>query len=124
MVSYTFKINNTDYSQFVERDSYVTELTPVFGETIKTMDGVNHTALLRLRGSITVGLNPQTKANTAAICTDLLQSPVEVQYHCLQRNANVTALMVADTISAQFLSRCLANGDDWNKIEEITLTEL
>ena len=48
MVSYTFKINNTDYSQFVERDSYVTELTPVFGETIKTMDGVNHTALLRL----------------------------------------------------------------------------
>lgn len=124
MVSYTFKINNTSYAGFVERDSYETTLTPVYGETIKTMDGVNHTALLRLRGSVTVGLNPQTKANTATLCADLLTTPVEVQYHCLQRNADVTVLMTVDSISAQFLSRCLANGDEWNKIEEITLTEL
>ena len=121
---YTFIVNGNDYTGRVERDSYRTAVTPVYGETVQTLDGVNHTALLRLRGSITVGLNPQTKANTAAICADLLQSPVEVQYHCLQRNANVTALMVADTISAQFLSRCLYGGASWNQLESITLKEL
>lgn len=124
MVNLTFKINNTDYSNMVERDSYQTSLEPVYAETIQTMDGVNHTALLRTRGSIRLRFNPQTDSDTAALCSALLAAPCEVQYRCLQRDVDVTALMVVDTISAQYLSRCLYLGDEWNQIESITLTEL
>ena len=124
MSKYTFTVNSHDYSDFVERDSYVTSLEPVYGETIQTIDGVGHTALLRLRGALSLKLNPKTAADTAAICTDLLASPCEVQYHCLQRNAAVTALMTVDTITATYLSRCLYLGKAWNEIDEISLTEL
>lgn len=124
MVSYTFKVNNTDYSGLIERDSYETSLSPVYGETITTMDGVGHTAVLRFRGEVSFELNPSTAANTAAFATDLLNAPVEVQYHCLQRNATVTAQMVLDGVSAQYLSRCLHLGLSWNQISSIKLKEL
>ena len=124
MVSFTFKINNTSYAGLVERDSYETTVIPVYGETITTMDGVSHTARLRVRGVIKVKLNPTTDSDTAAICADLLNTPVEVQYHCLQRNTDVTALMTVDSLTANFLSRCKFKADDWNQLDEITLTEL
>ena len=119
-----FRVNGVDFSRFVERDSYATALEPVYAETIQTMDGVNHTALLRTRGSIRLRFNPQTDSDTAARWSALLAAPCEVQYRCLQRDVDVTALMVVDTISAQYLSRCLYLGDEWNQIESITLTEL
>lgn len=121
---YTFIVNGNDYTGLVERDSYRTAVTPVYGETIQTLDGVGHTALLRVKGSLTVKLNPQTAAQTAAICADLLNAPCEVQYKCLQRNVNVTALMVLDAVSAMFLSRCLYLGQKWNDVDEIVLKEL
>lgn len=121
---YTFIVNGNDYTGLVERDSYRTAVTPVYGETIQTLDGVGHTALLRVKGSLTVKLNPQTAAQTAAICADLLNAPCEVQYKCLQRNVNVTALMVLDVVSAMFLSRCLYLGQKWNDVDEIVLKEL
>lgn len=121
---YTFIVNGNDYTGLVERDSYRTAVTPVYGETIQTLDGVGHTALLRVKGSLTVKLNPQTAAQTAAICADLLNAPCEVQYRCLQRNVNVTALMVLDVVSAMFLSRCLYLGQKWNDVDEIVLKEL
>lgn len=117
-------VNGTDLSEYVERDSYRTSLTPVYGQTIETLNGVQHTALLRLRGALKVGLNPQTDTDTATICTALLNTPCQVTYHCLQRDADVTSLMKVDPISAQFLSRCLFLGDEWNDIDDITLTEL
>ena len=123
-IRHLFRVNGVDFSRFVERDSYATALEPVYAETIQTMDGVNHTALLRTRGSIRLRFNPQTDSDTAALCSALLASPCEVQYRCLQRDVDVTALMCVDTISAQFLSRCLYLGDEWNQIESITLTEL
>jgi hypothetical protein len=124
MVNLTFTVNNVNLAGMVERDSYTTSLEPVYADTIKTMDGVNHTALLRTRGSIRVRFNPQTDSDTATICAALLSTPCEVQYRCLQRDVDVTALMVVDTLSAQFLSRCLYLGDEWNQMEDITLTEL
>lgn len=123
-IRHLFRVNGVDFSRFVERDSYATSLEPVYAETIQTMDGVNHTALLRTRGSIRLRFNPQTDSDTAALCSALLAAPCEVQYRCLQRDVDVTALMCVDTISAQFLSRCLYLGDEWNQIESITLTEL
>ena len=124
MSKYTFLVNSHDYTDLVERDSYRTTLYPVFGETVQTLDGVGHTALLRLRGELSVKLNPQTDAVAASLCADLLSVPCEVQYHCLQRNANVTAQMTLDSVSALYLSRCLYCGQKWNDIDSITLTEL
>ena len=124
MVNLTFKVNNNDYSSMVERDSYETSLIPVYGQSIKTMDGVTHTALLRLKGELRVSLNPQTAADTASLCTDLLSVPCEVVYHDLQKNQDVTALMVLDDVSAKHLSRCLYKGLAWNSIDSITLKEL
>lgn len=124
MSKYTFLVNSHDYTNLVERDSYRTSVTPVYGETIQTLDGVGHTALLRQKGELSVRMNPQTAATVAALCSDLLNAPCEVKYHCLQRNADVTALMTIDSVSAQFLSRCLYCGQKWNDIDSITLTEL
>lgn len=124
MSKYTFTVNSHDYSDFVERDSYQTTLSPVYGETIQTIDGVGHTAMLRVKGELSVKLNPKTAADTAAICADLLAAPCEVQYHCLQRNGTVTALMTIDGVTATWLSRCLYLGQSWNEIDSITLTEL
>ena len=117
-------VNSVDLSKYVERDSYETSLAPVYGETVQTLNGVEHTALLRLKGAIKVGLNPQTASDTATICTALLNSPCQVIYHCLQRNADVSAQMKVNSITATFLSRCLMYGADWNDVEDITLTEL
>lgn len=124
MVNLTFKVNNTDYSGMIERESYETTLSPVYGETIKTMDGVSHTAVLRLKGEVSFALNPSNAADTATFATDLLNAPCEVKYHCLQRNSDVTVQMVLDGVSAQYLSRCLFKGDSWNQLDKIKLTEL
>lgn len=124
MTSLKFKVNDIDFSSFVERDGYKTSLAPVYGETIQTLDGVGHTAMLRLKGELSLKLNPRTAQDTAALCTELLKAPCEVQYHCLQRNMDVTALMTIDSITAAFLSRCLYWGQRWNQTEDITLTEL
>lgn len=123
-MKYPFIVNGNDFTQYVERDSYSTSVSPVYGTTIQTIDGVGHTALLRVKGALRVTLNPRSAAETAAICTELLKAPCEVQYHCLQRNIDVTALMTVDQISADFLSRCLYLNEQWNDLSGITLSEL
>lgn len=124
MISYRFKVGGVDLAPFVERDGYTTGLTPVFTEAVTTMDGVDHDRLLRLRGRVTVSLNPQSAGNTAAICMALLSHPVQVEYFCLQRQGVVNASMRAPEQTAQFLSRCLAGGQKWVQPESITLEEL
>ncbi len=124
MISYRFKASGVDLAPYVERDGYTTAVTPVFTDEVATMDGVAHCSLLRLRGSVTVKLNPQSAAATARICTALLQHPVTVEYFCLQRQAVVVASMRAPAQTAQFLSRCLAGGQRWMQAKNITLEEL
>ena len=79
MISYRFKAAGVDLAPYVERDGYTTALQPVFTETVTTMDGVDHDKLLRLRGSVTVKLNPQSAGNAAKISAALLGHPVEVE---------------------------------------------
>lgn len=124
MISFKFKAAGVDLAPYVERDSYTTAVQPVFTETVTTMDGVDHDKLLRLRGSVTVKLNPQSVGNAAKISAALLGHPVEVEYFCLQRQAVVVASMRAPAQTAQFLSRCLAGGQQWSQAESITLEEM
>lgn len=124
MISYRFKAGGVDLAPYVERDGYATALKPTFTQTVTTMDGVDHDKLLRLRGSVTAKLNPQSAAKAAALCAALLQHPVEVEYFCLQRQEVVVANMRAPAQTAQFLSRCLAGGQKWVQAEDITLEEM
>ena len=124
MISYRFKASGVDLAPYVERDGYTTAVTPVFTDKVTTMDGVDHCSLLRLRGSVTVKLNPQSATNAARISAALMGHPVEVEYFCLQRQAIVVANMRAPAQTAQFLSRCLAGGQQWLQPETIALEEM
>lgn len=124
MLDYTLTINGVDFTSMVERDSYRTSKIPVYSESIMTMDGVTHVALLRNKGEISFDLNPQNATDTASACTALLIMPCVVRYYDIQTQAYVNATMVIDQQTAQYLSRCLYKGERWNQMESITLTEL
>lgn len=120
---YTFRLNGVDFSRMVERDSYNTALRPII-KHIETMDGIKHIALVRHRGTVTVGFNPQTADDSAALSMALLSVPVICEYHCIQRNQDVTAKMMLDEVAAKHLSRCRHRAQDWNDIGQIILEEL
>ena len=124
MLDYTLTINGVDFTSMVERDSYKTSKIPVYSESIMTMDGVTHVALIRNKGEISFDLNPQNATKTSVACVALLTMPCVVRYFDLQTQAYVNATMVIDQQTAQYLSRCLYKGERWNQMESITLTEL
>lgn len=123
-VDYVLKVNGVDFGRMVEIDSYHTSLEPVYGDSVTTMDGVEHIAVIRYRGAVEFTLNPQTDTASEKAFAALLKSPLEVYYHCLQRNADVIASMKLDSISAQHLGRARFCGRKWNEIPPITLMEL
>ena len=108
----------------VERDSYKTDTVPVFSERFTTMNGVDHTALIRNKKTIAFEFNPQTAAQTKIACDALSIQPITVYFFDLQANDYGTAKMTLDGQSAQYLSRCLSQGLKWNQMDPITLTEL
>ena len=121
---YTLIVNGFDLTDMVERDSYSTSLEPVAVPIITTMDGIDHTRIIRYRSRLQVSLNPQTAEQSALLTNALMISPMSVQFHCLQRNTTVTANMIIDEISADYLSRCLAYGKKWYQLDDLTFTEL
>lgn len=124
MLDYTLTINGVNFTAMVERDSYQTARIPVFSESVTTMDGVDHVALLRNKSSLTFEFNPQTTAQTKTACDALMAQPCTVYFFNIQSNAYKTASMTLDEQSAQYLSRCLSRGLHWNQLDPITLTEL
>ncbi|MCI7638217.1 MAG: hypothetical protein MSS60_00095 [Clostridiales bacterium] len=121
---YKIEVNGVDITDAVEIDSYQTAYNPVYGETITTMDGVDHVVLLRRRGSVSFALNPQTEKMTERICSAFENLPAYVHYHCLQRHADVYANMRLDGLSAQSLGRIKFGGAKWVDLGSITLQEL
>lgn len=124
MLDYNLLIGGFDISPMIERDSYQTSRIPVYSESVVTMDGITHTALLRNKGEISFEFNPQNAFDTASVCGALLEMPCEVYYYDLQMQTYVLTNMMIDSQSAQYLSRCLYRGEKWNQMERITLTEL
>lgn len=124
MLDYTLLINGVDIAPMIERDSYQTRKIPIYSESIVTMDGITHTALLRNKGEITFEFNPQNASDTESVCTALLETPCEVYYYDLQTQAYALANMIIDQQSAQYLSRCLYRGERWSQMEQVTMTEL
>lgn len=112
----TFKIDNVDYSGYITKYGYKTSLTPVYGASVTTLDGVEHTAVIRYRGALSVTLRPMEATAWATLSTALLSGPMEVKYTCLQRGADVTATMRLDPISTELVlinaSRTLSGNTD------------
>lgn len=121
---YQVIVNGLDITSVIDADSYETSLEPVYGESVTTMDGVEHTTVLRNRGNLSFGFNSLTVEKTAEVCTALLSLPAKVTYHCLQRHAEVIATMKLDSVSAQHLSRVRFGGARWNELGAITFKEL
>ena len=124
MLDYTLTINGVDFTNMVERDSYTTAKIPVYSDSVITMDGITHVALLRNKGEIRFKFNPQNADDTATACAALLSMPCMVYYFNLQDQEYQYAKMTVDQQSAQYLSRCLYRGEKWNQMSSITLTEL
>lgn len=101
---YTFTVNSTDLSSYVLRYGWNTSYTPVYSETVTTMDGVNHNIIVRWKHGLTVQLKPLTESQLSSIQTALGGSTVaSVTFSSLQKNTSVTANMVLDPSSAELL---------------------
>lgn len=121
---YRVIVNDLDFTDLIDGSSYKTSIEPVYGDSVTTMDGVEHTCVLRNRGSLSFGFNSMTAEKSAAACTALLSLPAKVYYHCLQRHIDVYATMRLDGVSAQHLSRVNFGGARWNELGSITFKEL
>lgn len=117
----TFKINNVDYSGYLTKYGYKTALAAVYGGSVTTLDGVEHTAVIRYRGSLTVVLRPLEASAWATLSNALLTGPVQVKYTCLQRGMNVDATMKLDSVSAELVlinaSRTLSGNTELTFVE-------
>lgn len=92
----TFTINGTDFSGLITKYGYATAYNPVYAQNVITMDGVEHLAYLRHKGSLTITLRPLTGAELSTLTAKLATGIMEIQYTCLQRNLDVTATMKLD----------------------------
>ena len=93
MIPYTFKINNVDYSSLVKLYSYSTDRIPVESARVTTMDGVDHVAVIRYRGILSVEINPQDETTFASFCAAVAAGVLSVKYTCLQTKTDVTQNM-------------------------------
>ena len=101
---YTFTVNGTDLKTKVERYSYKTSYTPVYSETVTTMDKVDHNVIIRWRHSLEVRINPLSEADLKSLQTALAGSSIaSVTFSSLQLEANVTCNMTLEPSSAALL---------------------
>lgn len=95
----TFKINTVDYSSYLTKYGYSTTYIPVFADSVTTLDGVEHTAVIRYRGSLTVTLRPMTATEWATFSA-ALAGILSITYTNIQKGTDVTANMRMDDYSA------------------------
>lgn len=124
MLDYTLTINGVNFMPYIERDSYKTSKIPVYSESVMTIDGYSHVALLRNKNEISFEFNPQNSEDISICANALLSLPCEVYFYSLQTQQYEYANMTLTQQVAQYLSRCLYRGERWNQAELITLTEL
>lgn len=99
----TFLINGVDFSNYIQVYGYATSYLPVFGQSVMTLDGVEHTAVLRYRGSVSINLKPLTSAEWNTLSTALSTGILRITYFCIQRNRDVVASMKLDRMSAELV---------------------
>ena len=96
----TFTIDGVDFSSYLTKYGYSTQYTPVFSNSVQTIDGVEHVAVVRYRGALTVTIRPLTGDEWAILSSALANGILTVEYTCIQRNTDVEAQMRLDDMSA------------------------
>lgn len=98
---YTFTVNGVDLSAKVQKYSYETSYTPVYSDTITTMDRIDHTVIVRWRHGLSLIINPMEDDELAALQTALSGSLVaSVTFTSLQLGVDVACNMMLDVASA------------------------
>lgn len=94
---YTLKINGTDFGTKVQKYTYETALTPVYSDTVTTMDKKDHAVIVRWRHGLKLVLNPMSEADAAALNTALSLSDItSVKFTSLQLGTDVTCNMTVE----------------------------
>lgn len=99
----TFTIDSVDYSNYITKYGYKTSVTPVYGASVTTLDGVEHTAVIRYKGAVSVVLRPLEATAQATLSASLMAGTMSVTYTCLQRGVDVKATMKLDDMSAELV---------------------
>ena len=99
----TFTINSTDCSSYLTKYGYSTTYTPIYASSVTTLDGVEHTALIRHRGTLKVTIKPMTATDWATFISNINGGIMSITYSCLQRGIDVTANMRLDPVSADLV---------------------
>lgn len=98
---YTFTVNGVDLSAKVQKYSYETAYTPVYSDTITTMDTIDHAVIVRWRHGLSLIINPMEDDSVAALQAALGAYPVvSVTFTSLQLGTDVTCNMRLDAASA------------------------
>lgn len=121
MTVFKFKVNGVDFSDMVPKYGYTTDRVPVYSKTITTLDGVDHTILIRTKGVLNVPLNPTSERRAAEFYAELKKLPADVEYHSLQ-SGDVTETMKLSTMSAEFVLSTPAT--NWVAGTRITFEQL
>ena len=98
---YTLEINGVDLGSLVEKYGWDTSYTPVYSDTVTTLDKVDHNVIVRWRHGLNVKLRPLSETDLATIQSALFGSHVaSVTFSSLQLNADVTCRMSLSPSSA------------------------
>lgn len=96
MTDLTFRIGGTDFSSYVEKGSYKTDLIPIVGSQYTDLNKVKHTVIVRYLGYLEVTLNPMSPAQAQTLFNRLTSAPCTVQYFSFQEQSVVTRTMMPE----------------------------
>lgn len=97
----TFKIATVDYSTYLTKYGYSVQRTPVYADSVTTLDKVEHTALIRYRATLTVTLRPMTATEWATFSAVILGAILSVTFTNIETGSDETKNMRLDPYSAE-----------------------
>ena len=118
---YTFKINGVDFSDIIMRYGYQTAYEPIYTDRITTLDGVDHTAIIRWRNGVTIPVRPLERTRLIQLTNALKAGIPTITFTSLQQGTDVTASMTMEDYSLELLlhnaSRLLLGGEALTFVE-------
>lgn len=112
MTRNVLEINGVDFSDIVEKNSYHTERTPIT-QSVTTIDGVEHIAIIREVDSLSFKTNPLTQDRYKTLCDQMRNGFCTVRYTHLQVGAVLVEQMKYDAATAGYLADCKYLNKKW-----------
>ncbi len=118
---YTFKIDGVDFSDIITKYGYRTAYEPIYTDRITTLDGVDHTAIIRWRNGLTIPVRPLERPRLIQLTNKLREGIPTITFTSLQQGTDVTARMTMDDYTLELLlqnaSRLLLGGESLTFVE-------